>query len=71
MKNKPSPATLKKCDLSVLTIDSPPQSRETVHLKEGNRIILILFFPIYSPKVIASKVSEVIKKAAEYIIFMS
>jgi len=32
MENKPSPATLKKCLLSILTISSPSHSRETVPL---------------------------------------
>jgi len=32
-KNKRALATLKKCALSVLTISSPPQSRETVPLR--------------------------------------
>jgi len=33
LKKKRAPATLKKCSLSVLTISSPPQSREAVPLK--------------------------------------
>jgi len=48
IKNKPSPAILKRCDIYILTISSPPQSRETVPLTGA--LINILWLPVFYPK---------------------
>jgi len=48
MKNKVSLATLKKCDFPILTISSPPQSRETIPL----RVQIIIDFVLNKEKTI-------------------